>query len=321
MKQFYLILLLIFSFGATAQDFNIEYKAYLLQSYFKERKIKTLTIQKSSDSLFARKSIECRLEFDKSGRLIKILDYYFDTDSIPERMIMYSYADEAPYYKSKRYHYLASEIGPILKKSWLVFFDFENNTLTEKFQNKKEDYRVNSLVFNKGMQILSRTVEVYVIKIRTQFNYDRDGLLMQVQLIKDNPTVKKMQRLELNQYLQYNLHQKIMTTEQWMGERDKQLNEYYFNYSGINIGTKVGWSLLNWSSDDKKLIERTNFSYNKSGLITKADYFTDNQVSNKHKYTGFEYSFFDGNLNYGVSSDRFTTLWFTDIFAENLIHP
>ena len=193
--------------------------------------------------------------------------------------------------------------------------------LSEEFQNKKEKHRTNNLVFNKAMQLLSRTVEVFVIKLQTYFNYNKDGQLKHVRLLKENPTVKKMQRLELNHYLQYNLHQKIMTSEQWLGERDKQINEFYFNYKGQNISTKVGWSLMNWSSSDKKLIERTNFTYDKNGLLLKADYFNEKQVTTKHKYTGLRYTFHEGRKVFKGSSDLFTMLWFTDIFAENLIHP
>ena len=104
-------------------------------------------------------------------------------------------------------------------------------------------------------------------------------------------------------------------------QADKQINEFYFNYKGQNISTKVGWSLMNWSSSDKKLIERTNFTYDKNGLLLKADYFNEKQVTTKHKYTGLRYTFHEGRKVFKGSSDLFTMLWFTDIFAENLIHP
>ena len=124
MKHIAFILLLCFVGNVSAQDFNIEYKAYLLQSYFKERQIKSVTIQNSEDSLFKNRSIQYTLEFDKHGRLVKVLDYYFDTDTIPERMITYSYGEGASYYKSKMYHYLDAESNVVLQKAWLLHFDF-----------------------------------------------------------------------------------------------------------------------------------------------------------------------------------------------------
>jgi hypothetical protein len=159
------------------------------------------------------------------------------------------------------------------------------------------------------------------VSLQTKFTYSKEGLLKRVKLTRSNPTLTKRKTLELNHYLQYNLYQKIMTTEQWEGERDKQINEYYFSYKGQNIKTKIGWRLMNWSDNDKRVIERTNFVYDQYGLLIGADYFTDRQASLKHKYTGFRYTFFKDKGIGMRGSDSFTTIWFTDIFAEDLIHP
>jgi hypothetical protein len=320
-KRLFLLFWLLYLGLACAQDFNLEYKTYLLQPFFKAQHIQTLTIRKSTDSTMRNGRIAYKLTFDSLGRVVKVYDYYFDTDTIPERLIEYGYGVETNYYESKKYRYFDSKQREALVKEWHLNFDEANHILTEKFYNQTEVYRTNSLVFNAATQLLSRTVKAYVISLRTKFTYDNNGLLRHVQLIKENPTVEKMKKLELNHYLQYNLNQKIMTSEQWVGQRQTQISEYYYNYIGRNISTKVGWSLMNWSSDDKKLIERTDFTYDRYGLLTKADYYNEKLVTPVHKYTSFSYTFFEGKGRITDKSDQFTMLWFTDIFAENLIHP
>lgn len=315
---FFMLFITVISWG---QDFNIEYKSFFLQSYFKSRQIHTLTIKKSEDSLFNHMSIQYKLEFDTEGRLIKILDYYFDTDTIPERMIKYSYSNSTPYYTGKTYYYIRENQKVLLEKRVRMDFDLTNNIIEERFFNKAEVYRANSLIFNMSMQMLSRKVQAFAIQLETYFKYSKEGMIKHVKMIKRNPTAQKMKTLELNQYLQYNLYQKIMTTEQWQGERDKQINEYYFNYIGQDISAKFGWRLMNWSNDDQKVIERTNFTYGQYGLLIASDYFTERQVSNVHKYEQFEYEFYSERLKVKKTSDRFVTLWFTDLFAEDLIHP
>ena len=292
----------------------------MLQSHFKSRHIASITVQESADSLFKNKTIQYKLKFDELGRLIELKDYFFSSDTISERKIVYEYEDGMPYYSQKTYHYLDKDQNTVLKKKWVLNFDRINHVLEEQIFNKSESYRTNRLVFNRSMQLLSRTVQAFTISLRTQFTYDKGGLIKQVKLVKDNPTVGRKKALELNHYLQYNLYQRIMTTEQWEGERNKQLNEYYYSYNGPNITAKVGWRLKSWN-DTRKVIERTNFKYNQYGLLILADSFTKREVSKGHKYTGFNYTYFEQD---GVSmrgSDQFTTIWFTDIFAEHLIHP
>ncbi|MFK8038103.1 MAG: hypothetical protein AB8B74_07430 [Crocinitomicaceae bacterium] len=321
MKLISCFFVLCLSVTLLGQDFSIEYKTFLLQPHFKSRHIKSLTIKKSSDSLFNKSSIKYKLQFDTEGRLTKLYDYYFDTDTIPERLIEYTYGDSSMYYSGKTYFYLDENRKILLEKGWSMEFDNVNNVIEEKFHNKLDLYRTNTLIFNKSMQVLSRKVRAFAIKLETYFKYNADGMIRHVKMVKHNPTVEKMKRLELNQYLQYNLHQKIMTTEQWLDERGKQINEYFYNYKGQNISARVGWRLMNWSNDEKKLIERTNFFYDQYGLLIGSNYFTERQVSNIHKYEKFEYTFYseDGKVN--RTSDRFTTIWYTDLFAENLIHP
>ncbi len=319
-KRIVLLCFFLSSVGLYAQNFNIEYKCFLLQSHFKSRHIKSVIVQESSDSLFKNRTIQYELEFDNLGRLIQLKDYFFSTDTIAERMITYAYKGEMPYYNQKIYHYLDSDQNTVLKKVWVLNFDKVSHVLEEQIFNKTESYRTNRLVFNQSMQLMSRTVQAFAINLRTQFIYDKAGLIKHVKLIKNNPTVERKKNLELNQYLQYNLYQKIMTTEQWEGERNRQLNEYYYNYKNQNILTKVGWRLLNWK-DNRKVIERTNFKYDQYGLLVLADYFTEKQVSKIHKYTGFNYTFFEGKGRSMRGSDMFTTIWFTDMFAENLVHP
>lgn len=321
MKLFSCFITLCITAITLGQDFNLEYKSFLLRPHFKARQIQRLTIKKSEDSLFNSLSIQYKLEFDTEGRLIKILDYYFDTDTVPERMIAYTYADSSNYYTGKTYYYLGDMQQVLLEKKWRMYFDHKNNTIEEQFYNQTEVYRTNNLVFNKALQMLSRKVQAFNIQLETYFRYTKEGLIKQVRMIKRNPTSQKMKRLELNQYLQYNLYQKLMTTEQWVGEREKQINEYYFNYIGQDISTKVGWRLMNWNNDDKKLIERTNFTYDQYGLLIGSDYFTERQVSDVHKYKKFEYQFYGEQTDIKIKSDLFITIWFTDLFAEDLIHP
>lgn len=321
MKVLSFVLLVFLPFIINAQDFNIEYKTYLLQSYFKEAHVKEMTVQSSEDSLFSNRKMAYRLQFDPLGRLVKVLDYYFDTDTIPERIIFYEYENDEPFYTAKKYHYIDGKTNRVLEKEWEIKKDLVNGTQTEAYYNGSEKYRTNNLIFNKALQLLSRKVAVFVVQLDTYFKYNKEGQLLHVKLMKNNPTVAKMKRLELNHYLEYNLNSKVMTAEQWVGERDKQINEYYYIYKGHQINSKVGWSLINWSNGDKKRIERTNFKYNENGLLVLADYFTERQVSNAHKYTRLDYEFYEPLGSEKVTSDQFTKLWFTDIFAENLIHP
>ncbi|MFK8044157.1 MAG: hypothetical protein AB8B72_01580 [Crocinitomicaceae bacterium] len=321
MKFLSLLLFCSLLLSSSAQDFNVEYKAFVLQSFFKERHIQSLTIYKATDSLFNNKQTKYKLEFDMEGRLVKVFDYYFHSDTVPERVITYKYNKDAVYYREKEYHYLDERQNVIMRKKWRLQFDFLTNILREEFLNGTLKYRTNNLIFNKAMQLLSRNVEAFVVKLRTGFSYSKEGLLKQVKIIKENPTVEHMKHLELNHYLQYNQYQKIMTTEQWLGERDKQINEFFFSYKGQDITAKVGWSLVNWSGSDKRRVERTDFHYFKNGLLSLADTYTQKRVSSKHHYIGFKYAFFYGKKPLVKSSHRFTALWFTDIFAVNLIHP
>ena len=311
------ITLLLLQAKVCGQDFKLECKFYFLQNYIKTNHIASIVIYESTDSVAYKKHIKNTVYFDELGRLIKVRDYFFMTDTIAEREILYSYHGQEPYFDTKTYVYLNERGKELKRKAWEITNDPSNHMVIEKFKNGDEIFRKNILTFNNENLLLRRHVTVDEIKYQLNFIYDPSQLMTRSILNIKNPTLKSNANYSLTAYFQYNLNNKIMTSERWIGERDRQLQEFYFIYKGHNISSKVGWSMRDVNGELKKVIERTNFKYNKEGLFIQAYSFKERQVDAADHFTTFEYTYYPHEKAVNqlkVKSDLFVLFMFSNLF-------
>ncbi|MFD1552416.1 hypothetical protein [Putridiphycobacter roseus] len=290
---------------------------YFLQDYIQSNHIASMVIYESLDSLNLKKRIKNRLYFDKRGRMVKVRDYFFMSDTLAEREINYKYTGESPYFSSKVYCYLNEKGEEIKHKVWDIQTDQTNHVVTEFFKQGEAVFRKNVLTFDAQDFLLVREVNVGEIEYNLGFIYSEQGLLSRAALNVVNPTVENNNNYLLTTYFQYDTNQNILNSERWIGEKEKQLQAFYYVYKGQAISSKVGWSFEEVSGDLVKVIARTNFKYNTEGMLEQANSFKEKKVAALIKYTTFEYTFYPHSTTLGkgkVKSDIFTWLMFSNLF-------
>ncbi len=312
----YLLLLLCFFFvpKVFAQDFRIEYKFFLLQDFIRDNNIKSIKIKEASDSLRALTRVKYHCFFDQKGRLTKVMDYYFTSDTIPERAIVYNYKDDSPYFMSKAYHYI-NEKGRILYvKHWDI--DRQSNMVIERLRNiEGKVYRENRLKFNSTNQLITRTTVAGVITYTVNFEYDARNRLSKVDLSMDNPTLKEgPKKVNVLTQIRYNFNKRLISTGQ-LNTSAKPINEFYYDYNGEEITKKVGWAKRNKESKAIRSLERIDFTYKKNGLLSFAHTVNDKKSDIPELYNSFDYEFYSkGEIISTIQNEKFVSTYFTAIF-------
>ena len=317
MKYLLNIFCCLIVWNSYGQDFKMEYKFFLLRDFIQTNQIKSLKVTEANDSIEAQTKVKYHCFFDEKGRLTKVLDYYFTTDSIAEREIRYTYQNDAVYYHKKIYYYI-DPLGFILyEKNWEI--DFSQNEISEQFfDNKSQIFRENRLVFNSQKQLIERITKSGSITYDVDFTYDEEGRLNIVKLVMDNPTLKvnPLGNIKKTDF-KYNLSGRLSASEQWDTENRLQINQYYYVYSGNSIIRKVGWNLVPKGNKTIKSIERTNIDYSKNGYPVSAHTFTDSKSGLPDVFTQFDYEFYDTSKAESTDKAQLSTK-FVSVFLAKL---
>lgn len=318
MRVLFLLISIFINCQAIGQEFRWEIRMYVLQDFIKENSIKEIRIGKDEDSILTSKNTQRLFQFDKKGRLSKMLFQY--SEGAPKRKVEYTYEKKSQIYQTKKV-FSTDSTGTFVNR-------YYGNTHVNKFSNliteivcrqPDDTLRVNKIKLNQFGQITFRESEIrktnYTMFYQDFFTYNSEGQFETVTFkIKNFNTGDSLKGIWkcLFDYDQTSQIRKFSKTSFY--NLADTITKVEFNILNKNLNSMVKYQQYSKISDKdtthyfKK--EEFNFAFDNRNFLK---YVSKERILTGKSYLSFKYEFYNKKESIAIDPNKFISTYFLPI--------